>query len=1291
MADKLKQEIAECLPRDRRRLRRRLRQTNPADQERMESLRQQVAAARARKTQRTANRPVVDFAMDLPIHARLDDIRTAMQSHQLIVLCGETGSGKTTQLPKLCLDIGRGIDGLIGHTQPRRLAAQAVARRIAEELHTPLGEAVGYQIRHTDVTSEATYIKLMTDGILLAELQRDRQLEKYDTLIIDEAHERSLNIDFILGYLRQLLPRRPDLKVIVTSATIDVDRFSAHFNDAPVIEVSGRSYPVEVRYRLPDKAEAAGDAQRDEDFEQQALLEAIRELSREGQGDMLIFMEGEREIHETAKFLGRQNLKDTDILPLYSRLSSTRQSRIFQPHQRRHIVLATNVAETSLTIPGIHYVIDRGYARISRYNRRSKVQQLPVEKISRASAEQRKGRCGRVADGICIRLYPEQDYAARPEFTDPEIRRTNLASVILQMKALNLGDIHEFPFIDKPDARYINDGLRLLTELQALDQDGQLTRIGRQLARLPLDPRLGRILLAANDLHCVSEIMIIVSALSANDPRERPLDAQQKADAAHARFQDEHSDFLFFLNLWRFYQEQAKKLSQNRLRKLCQQNFISYIRMREWAEVRKQLQELLADMDIHPNRTAADENNIHHAIIQGFLSHIALKTDVREYTGARGIKFNIFPGSGQFTKLPKWIVAAELVETSRLYARTAAAIDPQWLIRAAAHLLQREYSEPYWDARAQQVMAREKISLYGLVLAADQRVNYGRIKPGEARIIFMRQALVEGNYRTNATFFAHNKKIIDEIKSLERKARRHDIFNEEALYDFYERHIPAGIYNGPLFEKWYRAEAKGNPGLLRIDAPEIMYHEAESVTANDYPDALKIGGNRLAIDYKFEPGARDDGVNIDVPLVLLNQVSREQLDYLVPGLFEEKIVFMLKALPKNIRKNLVPVPDTARECAQAIQSGTGSLAGQIAAYLFRSRGVRIPEDAWASIQFPEHLLFNIRVYDEANQVVAKGRDLNALRNSLAKNIQAEFKALDASPLERDDITRWDFGDLPQTVQLEINRTPVTAYPALTDMKDSVAIRVFDTQGKARTSMQQGLRRLFMLESGKDFKYLEKHLPRFGQMSIYYAPVGKSADLKAELIDLIAKQVFLADDPDIRSAQEFSRRREEGVTGLISEANRLCDLVHDILKRFHELKQKLSGIKDAGKSGSVIDIVDHLDHLIYPGFLRHVPMQLLEHYPRYLDAINKRLEKLAYAPARDGKQLERLLPFWNLYKDLMETGKRAGNGHDDIDQFRFLLEEYRVSLFAQELGTATPVSHERIQKLVDKIHTKPVNY
>ncbi|MBI4005065.1 MAG: ATP-dependent RNA helicase HrpA [Gammaproteobacteria bacterium] len=1281
VADKYEKQITKWRLDDQRRLFSQLKAQNPSVTQDIESLHKQIRQVMDDNQEAgEVTCPIVGFSMDLPIHAWLDEIKEAIQQHQVVIICGATGSGKTTQLPKICLTLGRGINGLIGHTQPRRIAAKTVATRIAEELATPLGEVVGFKIRHSDKTSNNTYIKLMTDGILLAEMQHDGLLETYDTLIIDEAHERSLNIDFILGYLKQLLPIRPDLKIIITSATIDIQRFSEHFDNAPVIEVSGRTYPVEVRYRPMDTDESG-----DETINDMALLAVIRELSLESHGDILIFLEGEREIHETVRFLNKQKFSDTDILPLYARLDIVQQAKIFKPHRRRYIILATNVAETSLTIPGICYVIDRGLARISRYNRRSKVQQLPVEKISQASAEQRKGRCGRIAPGICIRLYSNEDFAARPLYTDAEILRTNLASVILRMKALELVDIREFPFIDKPDLRYINDGVRLLTELKAVDTDGNLTSTGRQLARLPIDPRYGKILLAAHELSCITEVLIIVSALSVQDPRIRPLDTQEKADKAHQRFADDRSDFMWFLNLWNFYHERSRHLSRNRLRKLCNQNFLSFARIREWKEVHKQLSELLSEMGIRENTEPANYNNIHCALLSGLLSHIAIKSDHREYTGARGIKLNIFPGSDQFSKLPKWIVAAELTETTRLYARTVASIDPQWLIKPAEHLLLSQYFEPHWDTRAQQVMAYEKVTLYGLILIPRRRINYGRVNPVEARRIFIRDALVEGNYKTQAGFFEFNHKLMDDIRLLEQKSRRLDILNEDSIYKFYDLKIPASVCNGPAFEKWYLKVMKANSKFLFLNKVEIMNHPAELITDEHYPDSLKINQNDLPLTYRFKPGEIDDGITLDVPLPLLNQLDHGQLERLLaPSILEEKIALMLKSLPKRLRRNLMPIQDFAQECARNIMMNEKQLEVNLAEYVFRNRGIEIPHAFWQSITLPEHYRVRVRVLNEKNEVLTEGRSLTELREKLSGNVQKKLESISDTDINRDGITAWDFGKLPDIVNHRINGLTVRAYPAIVDMDKFVSIRCFDTAEKACITMRSGLLRLFMLALKKDINYLKKNLPHIDRMCINYLPIGSCDELKNDLVRLIIERVFIADNYEIRSQDEFNRRRDNGIPRLMIEANDICDLVHGLLEKYHAVKTRVTDNIAVIHADTIDDIQNHLCTLVFNGFIRQTPLRWLRHYPRYLDAINKRLEKLFLFPHKDKKQSVQLKPFLDFYKQLTSAQQHFDISTQEMETYRWMLEEYRVSLFAQELKTAMSVSVERLQQQLEKL-------
>ena len=1281
----LENQIGQCLAQDRSPLLAMLEAVDIANLVELQKLQGRIQDALDRKIQRVTCIHRVKFTMDLPIHARLDDIRQALHGHQVVVICGETGSGKTTQIPKLCLDLNRGSDGVIGHTQPRRIAAKTVAVRIAEELGVAPGQLVGYRIRHIDKTSDATRIKVMTDGILLAELQHDRRLERYDTLIIDEAHERSLNIDFILGYLKQLLPQRPDLKVIITSATIDTERFSGHFGGAPVIEVSSRGYPVEVRYRpvavISEETEERVDA---DDAIFLAIRNVIRELARTGQGDILIFLEGEREIHELTRFLKRQIIRDTDILPLYSRLNSAQQAVIFKPHNRRHIVLATNVAETSLTIPGIHYVIDIGNACISRYNRRSKVQQLPVEKISQASAEQRKGRCGRIAAGICVRLYSEEDFQSRPLFTEPEILRTSLASVILQMKALQLGDVHDFPFLDQPDMRYVNDGLRLLTELGAVDHNEDLTRTGRQLARLPLDPRLGRVLLAAGELGCLREILVIVSALSMQDPRERPLDAQEQADEAHARFRDERSDFLTLLKLWGFYDECARTLGANKLHKLCRQNFLSATRMREWREVHRQLLELSAGLGLHLNAEQADYNRIHSALLTGLLSHIAVKTDGKEYTGARGVKLNIFPGSGQFHKLPQWMVCGELLETSKLYARNVAAIDAQWVLRPAAHLLQKEYFEPYWDSNAQQVFAHERIKLFGLMLVERQRVNYGRVNPVEARQIFIRRALVDRDYHTRAGFFEYNNSMVQELKLLEQKSRRHDVFNEDALYEFYERKVPSGICNGPAFEKWLAVDTDKERDLMLPGKEVIMYHAAEDITPVRFPDVLPAGDNQLPLTYRFMPGEGDDGITVQVPLPILNQINQDQLDYLVPGLLEEKIILMLKGLPKQIRRNLAPILATARECAENINADTGGLAIALAQYLLQSRGMTIDMTEWEQAGIPDYLQMNIRVLDETLAVIAQGRDLRKLQHELSGMVQDCFSNFSAGSYPRTGIQQWDFEDLPETLTVNVNNTPLTGYPALLDRQQSVSLLIYDSRDQAAAAMQAGVKRLFMLELKKEFGYLKKNLPRIREMSLFYLTLGTRDELQQDLLVLIAERVFLFDRADLRSREDYIKRRDAGLRVLFTEADIFCNLAYEILRRYHALRQRLENDIPSGYAATAEDIHEHLEYLVHKGFLVMADAILLQHYPRYLDAAGRRIDKLSYAPQKDEKQLMKIKLFQEANKTFSGAAADTGSLSREIRTYRWMLEEYRVSLFAQELGTAMTVSATRLQDQLDII-------
>ena len=1218
--------------------------------------------------------PAPVYPNELPVVEHRTAIAEAIERHQVVIVAGETGSGKTTQLPKICLELGRGVSGLIGHTQPRRIAARSVAARIASELESELGEVVGYKVRFRDQVSPDSYIKLMTDGILLAEIQGDRYLERYDTLIVDEAHERSLNIDFLLGYLKQLLPRRRDLKLIITSATIDTERFSRHFDNAPIIEVSGRTWPVEIRYR-PLQGEDE-DAQ-DRDM-QQAILDAVDELSRIDRGDILVFLPGEREIRDTAEALRKHHPPHTEILPLYARLSAAEQNRVFEGHRGRRIVLATNVAETSLTVPGIRYVIDTGQARISRYSFRNKVQRLPVEKISQASANQRSGRCGRVAAGVAIRLYAEQDFTCRPEFTEPEILRTNLASVILSMATLGLGEVERFPFVEAPDRRQINDGYRLLQELGGMDSGRRITPLGRQLARLPVDPRIGRMILAAGKEGSLQEVLIIAAALTIQDPRERPLEARQQADEAHRRFHDEQSDFLSFLNLWRHYEEQRRHLSQNKLRRYCRDHFLSFVRMREWYEVHSQLLTSAREMGLRPNQQPADYDAVHRALLAGLLGNIAVKTDESLYQGARNIRLSIFPGSGLFKKRPKWIVAAQLIETTRLYAHTVASIDPAWVEPLAAALLKRSYSEPHWEKKPAQVAAYEQVSLYGLIVQPRRRINYGPIDLEESRRIFILQALVQGEYRTRAPFFHHNRKLVEEVEQLEHKSRRHDVLvDDETLFAFYDARIPAGIYSGARFERWRKRAERENPELLFLTRDYLMQHSAAHICGERFPDNIIVNGLPLPLSYRFEPGHADDGVTLAVPLELLNQLRPERFEWLVPGLLEEKITALLRGLPKALRRNFVPVPDYARACVEALEPGDESLLAALSVHLRRISGETIAPETWSPQGLPNHLLMNFRVVDGAGETLETGRDLAELQQSLGSHARTSFARRPRLELEREGITCWDFGELPEMVEFERAGVPMRGYPALVDGKDSVAIHLFDTRRAADEAMRAGLCRLFMLGLGDKMKYLRNKLPLSRNMCLHYAPIGGCEELKQDILTAVTERVFIGDAAPVRDPKAFEQRRKQAKGELLECANELCELLVEVLAERHAVARRLKGAVSPAWIHAMTDLREQLSHLIYPGFVTRTPWFWLQQMPRYLAAMELRMDKLQGGVERDQANLRQFRPLWEEY--LQRREQAGGGGHHDaaLEEYRWLLEELRVSLFAQQLGTRRPVSVKRL--------------
>ncbi|MET8690571.1 ATP-dependent RNA helicase HrpA, partial [Streptomyces sp. NPDC004732] len=1050
-----------------------------------------VEKASARMAERGSRLPAITYPEQLPVSQKKDEIAEAIRDHQVVIVAGETGSGKTTQIPKICMELGRGVRGMIGHTQPRRIAARTVAERVADELNTPLGEAVGWKVRFTDQVGADTFVKLMTDGILLAEIQTDRELRAYDTIIIDEAHERSLNIDFLLGYLAQLLPKRPDLKVVITSATIDPERFSRHFGQAPIVEVSGRTYPVEVRYR-PLLEEDSEDTDRDQIT---AITDAVEELQAEGKGDILVFLSGEREIRDTADALNKKNYRFTEVLPLYARLSHAEQHRVFQQHTGRRIVLATNVAETSLTVPGIKYVIDPGTARISRYSHRTKVQRLPIEAVSQASANQRKGRCGRTSDGICIRLYSEDDFLSRPEFTDAEILRTNLASVILQMTAAGLGEIERFPFIDPPDHRNIRDGVQLLQELGALDPTQKdpkkrLTEQGRKLSQLPVDPRLARMVLEADKNGCVREVMVIAAALSIQDPRERPSEKQAQADQQHARFKDETSDFLAFLNLWRYVREQQKERGSSSFRRMCKAEYLNFLRIREWQDIYTQLRTVAKQMGIHLNEDDAPEQHVHISLLSGLLSHIGMK-DVKEskeskekdpkqrgggrgeYLGARNAKFAVFPGSALFKKPPRFIMSAELVETSRLWARVNARIEPEWVEPLAQHLLKRTYSEPHWEKDQAAVMAIEKVTLYGVPIVTDRKVNYGRIDPEVSRDLFIRNALVEGDWRTHHKFFAANRRLLTEVEELEHRARRRDILvDDETLFDFYDQRVPQDVVSGAHFDSWWKKKQREEPELLDFERSMLINERAGDVSKDDYPDTWRQGPLKFKVTYQFEPGADADGVTVHVPLQVLNQVTADGFDWQIPGLREEVVIELIRSLPKPVRRHYVPAPNYAKAFLERAVPLQEPLHVTLARELQRMVGVPVSPDDFDLTRVPDHLKITFRITDERRKKLSEDKDLEALklqlrpkaRKALSQAAAATAERTGGSAIERAGLTDWSIGTLSRVFETRRAGQPVKAYPALVDdgsAANTVSVRLFDTEAEQQQAMWKGTRRLIL--------------------------------------------------------------------------------------------------------------------------------------------------------------------------------------------------------------------------------------
>ncbi|WP_414842515.1 ATP-dependent RNA helicase HrpA [Janthinobacterium sp. Ant5-2-1] len=1334
------------------------------DQASREERESRDAARAAREAEKAFRNPLppITYPEDLPVSGRRAEIAKALMENQVIIVSGETGSGKTTQLPKICLELGRGQKGMIGHTQPRRIAASSTAKRIAQELGTPLGETVGFKVRFTDTLSRGASVKLMTDGILLAETQTDPLLKNYDTIIIDEAHERSLNIDFLLGYLKQLLPRRPDLKIIITSATIDAERFSRHFGTpekpAPVIEVSGRLYQVEVRYRPVEREQVAmpGAANPDKPGQRtanvrvaarekrdlmDAVVDGVEELCRIGSGDVLVFLPGEREIRDCAEALRKHHPPHVEILPLFARLSAEEQERVFKTSNARRIVLATNVAETSLTVPGIRYVVDAGLARVKRYSYRNKVEQLQVEPIAQSAANQRAGRCGRVADGVCIRLYEEQDYLLRPKFTEPEILRSSLAAVILRMKSLHLTDVETFPFIEPPLARAIADGYQLLQELGAVDEVNKLTPLGNKLAKLPLDPRVGRMILAALDNACLSEVLIVASALSVQDPRDRPMEHQQAADEAHKKFADEKSEFLSYLKIWRWFESAIEHKKTNRqLQDNCRTNFLSQMRLREWRDVHSQLLTIVKEQGWRLNEAPATYDNLHMALLTGLLGNIGFKGEDEPgagYLGARGIKFHIWPGSSLLKKPGKWIMAAELVDTTRLYARCVAQIQPEWLEKVGEHLLKKSWGEPRWEKRSAQVTASERATLYGLVVYSQRRINYGNFNLPEAREIFIRDALVGGDFDTRAPFFAYNHKLIKDIENLEHKSRRLDVLvDDELIAAFYDKLLPADVCNGAGFEKWHKEATRDNPKLLYLNREELMRHEAAGVTTDLFPKTMSVTGLEMGLTYHFEPGSVRDGVTLSVPLYALNQLPRERCEWLVPGMLKEKVHLLLKSLPQKLRRHCVPLPDYAAKFCERVHAagvfGRGDLIDAIILDIRTQITINVLTTDFKPETLPAHHFMNFKVIDEHGRQLDMGRNLATLQAEfggqarqsfqklaevsgvsgtgtpgakvagaqVASRLQAQAQGVaanaaagkggapvkgaaaaaapassNATVSQHMGLTAWTFGELPELLEIVQGKLTLIGFPALVDKGTHCDLEVFDDPTVAARTHKIGLRRLFALQMKEQIKYVEKSIPGLQQMGMQFMALGSQEELREQIINK-ALDIACLQDPLPLDAVSFAKRQTEGKSRLVLLVNEIARLLSQVLTEFHGLPKRLQNIPTAAAT----DIQSQLQGLVHKRFLTENEYTQLAHFPRYLKAINVRLEKLRADPARDTKLMAEwqsaAAPYLRQAKD-----RQAGKNTDPkLVDFRWMLEELRVSLFAQELRTPMPVSAKRLQKV-----------
>jgi ATP-dependent helicase HrpA len=1260
--------------RDAHRLKRRLdRARRHPDPRALRRLEADIEKAEARVTRRRATVPAVSYPAELPVSARRDDLLEAIRDHQVVVVAGETGSGKTTQIPKLCLELGRGVRGTIAHTQPRRLAARTVAERIADELKVPLGGAVGFAVRFSDRSSEDTLVRLMTDGLLLAEIHHDPLLRRYDTVIVDEAHERSLNIDFLLGYLARILPKRPDLKVIITSATIDPERFARHFGGAPVVEVSGRTYPVEVRYEPVEEDEDVVDA----------IGDACEQLLRERRGDVLVFLSGEREIRDAAEALRGRLRDDVELLPLYARLSTAEQQRVFKAHSKHRVVLATNVAETSLTVPGIRSVVDPGTARISRYSARLKVQRLPIEAISQASADQRKGRCGRTSDGVAIRLYGEEDFEERPRFTDPEILRTNLAAVILRMAALELGDVEDFPFLDPPDRRQVRDGIRLLQELRAIDAEGRLTQTGRRLAQLQVDPRMGRMILEAGELDCAAEVIPIVAALSIQDPRERPAELRAQADQQHARFADETSDFLAYLNLWRYLREQQRALSGSQFRKRCKAEYLHYLRVREWQDLAGELRRSAKELGIRSNQQPAEPAAVHRALLSGLLSHVGVKdAQGREYLGARGARFAIFPGSGLAKKPPAWAMVAELVETSRLWGRDAARIDPKWVEPLAEHLVSRTYSEPRWVAKRAGVVATERVTLYGLPIVTGRTVQYGRIDPVLSRELFIRRALVEGEWEPRHAFWAANQALLEEVDALEQRARRRDLrVSDETLFAFYDERIPPEVVSGAHFDRWWRDARRADPDRLTFTRELLVAGDAAASDAGR-PSEWKQGEIVLPLSYRFEPGAEHDGVTVHVPLKVLPQLRDTGFDWLVPAFREELVTALVRSLPKDARRRLAPVPEVAAEVTAALRPRKGRLADQVAAELGRLRGVRVTRADFDEARLPSHLRMTFRVEDEGGAVVAEGTELAALRERVRPRLRAEL-ATAARGIETRGLTAWTIGELPKVVALPGTGQAVRGYPALVDEGDSVAVRVLETPGAQAAAMAAGTRRLLLLGIPSPIRGVQAGLSNAQRLALASAPDGVGAVLAdattAALDALIAEAGGPAWDP-----AAFKRLKGHAGGRLQARTGEVVALIARILDARRDVERRLETLAAPPFEPARRDVRAQVARLVFPGFATRTGAARLADVERYLQGALRRLERLPDATAVDRDRMRAIEALEQAYRDRVDAWPRGRAVPAALREVPWMIEELRVSQFAQGLGTKGPVSAKRIRRALDDV-------